>query len=59
MESLGDNPSCLLYGSGDARYENRPMPVIEGPLDVIIRIAYVGVCGSDVCSPLQSNSLSR
>ncbi|KAJ5336246.1 hypothetical protein MYU51_009561 [Penicillium brevicompactum] len=48
MESLGENPSCLLYGGGDARYENRPMPVIEDPLDVIIRIAYVGVCGSDV-----------
>lgn len=51
MDRLGDNPSCLLYGSGDVRYENRPMPVIEDPLDVIIRIAYVGVCGSDVPSP--------
>ncbi|KAJ5114421.1 hypothetical protein NUU61_000180 [Penicillium alfredii] len=42
------NPSLLLYGPGDARFEDRPMPVIEDPLDVIIRIAYVGVCGSDV-----------
>lgn len=59
MESLGENPSCLLYGGGDARYENRPVPVIEDPLDVIIRIAYVGVCGSDVYNPLQNNNLSR
>jgi D-xylulose reductase len=44
-----ENPSCLLYGPGDVRFENRPMPVIEDANDVIIRIAYVGVCGSDVC----------
>jgi D-xylulose reductase len=44
-----ENPSCLLYGPGDVRFENRPMPVIEDVNDVIIRIAYVGVCGSDVC----------
>lgn len=42
------NPSCLLYGPGDARFEDRPLPIIEDPYDVIIRIAYVGVCGSDV-----------
>ncbi|KAJ5157743.1 uncharacterized protein N7482_008843 [Penicillium canariense] len=42
------NPSCLLYDAEDARFEDRPLPVIEDPYDVIIRIAYVGVCGSDV-----------
>ncbi|KAJ5085232.1 hypothetical protein N7532_010003 [Penicillium argentinense] len=42
------NPSCLLYGPGDARFEDLPLPAIEDPLDVIIRIAYVGVCESDV-----------
>lgn len=42
------NPSCLLYGPGDARFEDRPVPTIEDPLDVILRIAYIGVCGSDV-----------
>lgn len=44
------NPSCLLYGPGIARFEDRPIPSIEDPHDVIIRIAYVGVCGSDVRS---------
>lgn len=44
------NPSCLLYGPGDARFENTSLPTIEDPHDVIIRIAYVGVCGSDVSS---------
>jgi D-xylulose reductase len=42
------NPSCLLYGPFDARFEDRPIPQIEDPSDVIIRIAYTGVCGSDV-----------
>ncbi|KAF5661826.1 putative xylitol dehydrogenase [Fusarium heterosporum] len=42
------NPSCLLYGPGDARFEDQPVPEIEDPNDVIIKVAYTGVCGSDV-----------
>ncbi|KAL3440249.1 GroES-like protein [Aspergillus insuetus] len=42
------NLSCLLYGPGKVRFENRPVPEIEDPHDVLIRISYVGVCGSDV-----------
>jgi D-xylulose reductase len=42
------NLSCLLYGPHDARFEDRQVPTISDPYDVIIRIAYVGVCGSDV-----------
>lgn len=42
------NLSCLLYGPGKARFENRPIPSIEDPHDVLIHITYIGVCGSDV-----------
>ncbi|KAK7430448.1 hypothetical protein QQZ08_002967 [Neonectria magnoliae] len=42
------NLSCLLYGAGEARFEDRPKPEIEDPHDVLIRISYVGVCGSDM-----------
>jgi hypothetical protein len=42
------NPSCLLYGPLNARFEDRPIPTIEDPSDVLVRIAYTGVCGSDV-----------
>ena len=42
------NPSVFLYGPGDARVEDHPMPVLQDEYDVIVRIAYVGVCGSDV-----------
>ncbi|KAI1375646.1 GroES-like protein [Hypoxylon crocopeplum] len=43
-----ENPSVLLYGPLEARIENRPLPTIRDPNDVIVRIAYTGVCGSDV-----------
>lgn len=46
--SMSENLSCLLYGPFDARYEKRPVPVLEDPNDVIVQIAFTGVCGSDV-----------
>lgn len=45
---MWQNPSCFLYGPGEAKYEDRAVPEIKDPYDVIIRINYVGVCGSDV-----------
>ena len=45
------NPSVFLYGPGDARVEDHPVPVLKDEHDVIVRIAYVGVCGSDVSVP--------
>ncbi|KAJ5558654.1 D-xylulose reductase [Penicillium sp. DV-2018c] len=43
-----ENPSCLLYGPGVAKIEDRQTPTLEDPNDVIVRIKFVGVCGSDV-----------
>ncbi|GKZ25530.1 hypothetical protein AbraIFM66951_011223 [Aspergillus brasiliensis] len=48
MDPSTSNPSCLLYGPQDARFEDRPIPTLDDPHDVLIRIAYTGVCGSDV-----------
>ncbi|KIW41646.1 chlorophyll synthesis pathway protein BchC [Exophiala oligosperma] len=42
------NPSVFLYGPGEARIEDTPEPTITEPTDAIVRIKYVGVCGSDV-----------
>ncbi|KAF2998293.1 hypothetical protein E8E13_007307 [Curvularia kusanoi] len=42
------NPSIVLYGPHTAKQEDRPIPTLTNPHDVLIRIAYVGVCGSDV-----------
>ncbi|KEF57404.1 L-iditol 2-dehydrogenase [Exophiala aquamarina CBS 119918] len=42
------NPSVFLYGPGNAKIEDRPEPRITDPTDAIVRIKFVGVCGSDV-----------
>jgi D-xylulose reductase len=42
------NPACFLYGAGQAKIEDSPYPTIKDQNHVILRIAYVGVCGSDV-----------
>ncbi|UNI17719.1 D-xylulose reductase [Purpureocillium takamizusanense] len=42
------NPSFLLVGPGVAKVQDRPVPIISDPHDVIVRINFIGVCGSDV-----------
>jgi threonine dehydrogenase-like Zn-dependent dehydrogenase len=42
------NPSYFLYGPGEAKIKDHAIPRIEDPHDVLIRIAFTGVCGSDV-----------
>jgi L-iditol 2-dehydrogenase len=43
----GDNRAAVLHGPGDVRVERRPVPE-PGPREVLVEIAAVGVCGSDV-----------
>lgn len=42
------NPSYVLYGPGSARIESLAVPKLKDPGDVILRVQFVGVCGSDV-----------
>ncbi len=42
-----DNPTAVLYGVRDIRYEDRPVPT-PGPREVLVEVRAVGVCGSDV-----------
>jgi len=46
-EGLGANVAAVLYGIGDVRIEERPVPV-PGPAEVLVEVRSVGVCGSDV-----------
>ncbi len=41
------NRAAVLHAPGDVRVEDRPTPE-PGPLEVLVEIAAVGVCGSDV-----------
>lgn len=38
----------ILYGPGDVRVEDRPIPEIVQPTDAVIRVAAACVCGSDL-----------
>ena len=42
------NPSIILYSAKNAKLEDTPVPELIDPHDVLVRINYVGVCGSDV-----------
>lgn len=39
--------AAAFYGKGDVRIEERPIPV-PGPNQLVVKIDYVGVCGTDV-----------
>lgn len=41
------NPSVVLYGKGDIRIEDRPIPVPK-PNQLLVKVHTVGICGSDV-----------
>ncbi len=42
------NPSVFLYGPGNAKIQESSIPTVTDPNDTLIRIQFVGVCGSDV-----------
>lgn len=48
------NPSWFLSGPHTASIRDHPLtedgtiPALTDPYDVLVRIAYIGVCGSDV-----------
>lgn len=42
------NLSFVLEKVDVVKYEDRPVPVIRDPHDVIVNVRYTGICGSDV-----------
>ena len=38
----------MLQKPGEVKYEDRPIPEINDPYDVIVNVKYTGICGSDV-----------
>jgi L-iditol 2-dehydrogenase len=47
VRSNGVNRAAVLHAAGDLRVEDRPVPE-PGPREVLVEVAAVGVCGSDV-----------
>ncbi|HMN29148.1 MAG TPA: alcohol dehydrogenase catalytic domain-containing protein [Caldilineaceae bacterium] len=44
----GTMRAAFLYGPNDVRVDEVATPVLERPDDVLIRIAYTGICGSEL-----------
>lgn len=42
------NLSFVLQGIHMVQFEDRPVPELKSPHDVIINVKYTGICGSDV-----------
>lgn len=40
--------ATALYGTRDVRFEDRPDPTIVEPTDVLIRLPFTCICGSDL-----------
>ncbi|KAG2760644.1 hypothetical protein Pcac1_g27447 [Phytophthora cactorum] len=45
---VAQNLSFVLEKGGVVKFEDRPMPEIKDPHDVIVNVRYTGICGSDV-----------
>jgi len=43
-----NNPSFVLQEPNKVSYEDRPVPEIKDPHDVIVEVKFTGICGSDV-----------
>ena len=44
----GQNLSFILEGIHKVTFEDRPVPELKDPHDVLINVKYTGICGSDV-----------
>ncbi|KAI4610698.1 hypothetical protein J4E83_008312 [Alternaria metachromatica] len=42
------NPSFILKAKNEVIYEDRPIPTLPSPYDVLVRPRWTGICGSDV-----------
>ncbi|KAJ9628742.1 hypothetical protein H2203_002644 [Taxawa tesnikishii (nom. ined.)] len=42
------NLSFVLEKAGSVKFEDRPVPELKSPYDVIVNVKYTGICGSDV-----------
>ncbi|KAK3069214.1 hypothetical protein LTR53_012616 [Teratosphaeriaceae sp. CCFEE 6253] len=43
-----ENLSFVLEKQGSVKFEDRPIPALVSPHDVLVRVKFTGICGSDV-----------
>ncbi|KAL9115989.1 MAG: hypothetical protein Q9227_000357 [Pyrenula ochraceoflavens] len=47
-KSGAKNLSFVLEGIQNVKFEDRPVPELKNPRDVLVEVKYTGICGSDV-----------
>jgi len=45
MTDVPQNPSFVLQKPHHVSYEDRPVPDIADPFDVLVQVKYTGICG--------------
>lgn len=53
------NLSFVLEGIKQVKFEDRPIPELVDPHDVLINVKYTGVCGSDVSGQTETHRVTR
>ncbi|EXJ61945.1 D-xylulose reductase A [Cladophialophora yegresii CBS 114405] len=48
IDTTQENNSFVLRGVKDVLFEDRPIPKLNGPRDVLLQVNFTGICGSDV-----------
>lgn len=48
QQSSAQNLSFVLEKAGSVKYEDRPIPTLKSPYDVLVNVKFTGICGSDV-----------
>ena len=50
------NLSFVLEGIHQVKFEDRPIPELKNPHDVLVNVKFTGICGSDVRAPRRTIS---
>lgn len=45
---IAQNLSFVLEKAGSVKFEDRPVPTLKSPYDVLVNVKFTGICGSDV-----------
>lgn len=48
QSTTAQNLSFVLEGVHQVKFEDRPIPELRDPYDVLVNVRYTGICGSDV-----------
>jgi hypothetical protein len=48
LKHYKQNPSLVLEKLQSLKFQDRPIPELQSPYDVLVAVKFTGICGSDV-----------